>query len=80
MRLNGAFLFELNFYSSGKPASMAFNERKNSPNPPTAKTRMTIKSKDVMALKLKRIDEITPKISPVIEPIANSHPRIFLPL
>ena len=65
-------------YFLATDVSIFFNDRKNSPNPPIASTKITIKSNDVIVLKLKRIDDITPNISPVIEPSASIQPKTFL--
>ena len=57
---------------------MAFNDLRNNPSPPIANTSIVINSKAVIALKLKRIDEITPKMSATSEPIVNNQPMMFL--
>ena len=65
------------YYASGNFSSNAFKERRKSPKPPKASTKITIKSNDVIVLNEKRIDEITPNINPVIDPKPNTQPNIF---
>ena len=43
-----------------------------------ASTSMTIKSKELIVLKVNLTDDITPNINPVMEPIDKTHPKIFL--
>jgi hypothetical protein len=55
-----------------------FNERKNIPKPPKQRTRIVIRSKELIGLKRNWIEDITPKINAVNAIAIGILPAIFL--